>query len=256
LNVSGGITSTAGFSVYNYGEINAEGGIAPSLVATGTLSKADSIKTVGNTSMYLKGGGSTEADYAALFGKITGVVLSGNGSATLVAVEGPVTTVSEFNDIIKDAKAGDLPAGSANVGDVVVNSSKLQLKDMVVQGDVDSLSTAGKINGLFVSGNVDMLHAAKISNVEINGDVNTVRAYETTKISIAGDVNSFSANKIKSVDVFGTTSSVTLTGTSARMVNSVFSLGSLTNNNVIGINNPIQDIKDTKGWAKVIGSTC
>jgi hypothetical protein len=101
-----------------------------------------------------------------------------------------------------------------------------------------------------------MLHAAKISNVEINGDVNTVRAYETTKISIAGDVNSFSANKIKSVDVFGTTSSVTLTGTSARMVNSVFSLGSLTNNNVIGINNPIQDIKDTKGWAKVIGSTC
>jgi len=256
LNVSGEITATAGFLVYNYGEINAEGGIAPSLVETGTLTKADSIKTVGNTSMYLKGGGSTEADYEALFGKITGVVLSGKGSATLVAVEGPVTTVSEFNDIIKDAQAGNLPAGSANIGDVVVNSSKLQLKNMVVQGDVDSVSTAGKINGLFVSGDVDWLHAAKINNVEINGDVNTVEAYETAKISIAGDVNYFFANRIKSVDVFGTTNSVTLTGTSARMVNSVFSLYSLTNSNVIGINNPTQDIKDIRGWAKVIRSTC
>jgi len=262
LNVSGAITATAGFSVYNYGDINAEGGIAPSLVETGTLSKADRIKTVGNTSMYLKGGGSTEADYEALFGKVTGVVLSGNGSATLVAVEGSVTTVSEFNDIIKDAQAGNLPAGSANIGDVVVNSSKLQLKNMVVQGDVDSLSTAGKINGLFVSGDVDWLHASKINNVEINGNVNTVVAYETAKISIAGNVESFSAHKIINVDVFGRTTlnGVTLTGTSARMVNSVFSLGSLSNTNVIGINNlgngNDYEVKDTRGWAKVIRSTC
>ena len=206
-------TVTGGLTAHDFNAINgSEADLAGVTVALPTLDRdnraetisvADSLSGNGQT-LYLKGGRNVTAEVTTVFGKVTEVEITGRGGADFLSLEGVTTDERVLNRAARTG-TGDLD-GTAHVGDLIVNSDRVKLDDVIVEGNLVQLTSTNKINDLWVSGNA------------------SVSAYRINEAFIGDDVGMLSARAIKRVHVMGTTDVLRVTGNviSSRFAGTVF----------------------------------
>ena len=210
IRAENGIAASAGLTAYNYEELF---GDATAVTDSGTLTRDNQIDTLtalnGLTqTLYLKGSRAIQADWTAVFNKVTQVVLTGKGSADLLSVIG----TPDARALRRIASSGE-PANSsdgAHLGDVTVNGQRLKLDDFIVQGELDSVVTPNAINDMFVQGNVvGEVHGEKINAAFIGGNAGDIVAAQVKRFTVMGTTDLLRvASRISSSQFLGAVTTV------------------------------------------------
>lgn len=166
--------------------------------------------------VYVKGAKTLNVEMRVLFGQVTGLAITGKGSAQIVSVESAAAlTAAEANKalsygqkMIKGNESAnafidfDNP-GAANLP-VLVVAPRVSVASVVVDGDFGGIvNYASNLKNVFVSGNSgDLIVGGSITNAYIGGVANDVVAggsITNAQFNIAGDVKA--AKTIKSLVV-------------------------------------------------------
>ena len=135
---------------------------------------------------------------------------------------GTAPSEGELNQVLQrvprgDAFMFDMGEGSAHLGAVAVDghSSKLKLKEVVADGNLESLNTSSNqaMKSLWISGDADEVKVAKgISRGFIGGNVDLFSTGTAKNFVIDGNVDTFAVARAKNVTVRGTTGSLLVPG--------------------------------------------
>ncbi|MBN1765131.1 MAG: hypothetical protein JW860_07730, partial [Sedimentisphaerales bacterium] len=245
IYVNGNIGSAADLDAFNFYYMEVQDGatIDAAVTDSGTLTKAAPSDTVTmlddatTQTLYLKGGNRTEAQWEAIFGKVWDVSLVGNGSAALISVEG-TPTVQDLNKIANDTKAGrgnsDLSVdGAAHLGTVTVAlGSKLNLKSVVVNGELDVLTAPQGVQNLWVSDDAGDISIGKsLNKAFIGGWVSDLSANIAKNVTVMDGAGTVTAYKMMNSAVHGTTGTLNIGSsfdngvrirTNGALINSIF----------------------------------
>jgi hypothetical protein len=229
--VTGNVGGSADLEAYNFGELLVQGSNAA--VSTGSLSGRDSItftNLAGDTqTLFLDGSNRVSADYETTFGKLTEVEITGNGSAGVVSVMGSFDAATDLRELRAIEKAGrtgsanaDLDSeGSAHIGELaVVAGSRVNLKDVVVNGALDEFAASKNVRSLWVSDDAGTIDVGnKINKAFIGGDVDEFSARIAKNLLIGEDAGTISARVMLNSTAAGNVGELTIDG---RLVNSIF----------------------------------
>ncbi len=231
--------STADLTANNFGDLFTDGDIndpTDRITDSGTLSKTSSLQTVeynGATtqSLYLKGSKNVSAAWSSIFGKVTDIDVTsttGKGSAALAAAGGTVDEAG-FKTIMKASKNGVVGSNGANVGHVDVHG-KLKVKNLIVEGSLDSVETTSALRGVAIAGDADLIKAESLQKGFVGGNVDYLSSGRIRNFDVLGNVMNFNASSISNVFVQGTTNSLFIAGNAT---NSQF-LGSVSDATIFG----------------------
>ncbi|MCF7957299.1 MAG: hypothetical protein K9M57_02490, partial [Phycisphaerae bacterium] len=191
-------------------------GAADNFVIGGVLDAGNNsvqfTNTAGDTqTVAMVGGKNVQMDYEMYFGKITDATLSGRGNVQVVStnvdIEGATAreTAKNAKAVVKDTARHGLPAaeGTANVGDVSVHGfDKVNLKGVVVDGTLGALASGtADVKNLYVNGDVQSLNIGdRINGAFINGNLGSLIADRADKLTVMGNATSVtlqsSANQV------------------------------------------------------------
>jgi len=151
-----------------------------------TISAADSLSDNGQT-LFLNGSRRVEADVTTVFGKVTEVSITGRGRVDFLSLEGVTTDQRELRRIASRG-VGDLD-GSAHIGELLVESDRVKLDDVIVEGNLVKLSNSKALNDLWVSGNAGDISVHKLNAAFINGNLGTLSAWRVRNTDVMGTTN-------------------------------------------------------------------
>jgi hypothetical protein len=208
LNATSPVTGTATLTAYNF---NHTFGDFSAQTTTGTLSSTNRVDTLTNLngdtqSLFLQGNKKVTANWTSVFGKVTNIDVYGSGNARLASVVGSKTE-SELKKIARRPTDELLPGGtqSAHVGEVTLNSDRLNLKGATFEGNLYSIKGAQKLNNLFVAKDAELVSANKISRGFIGGNLGTLAAASVTKLNVLGETDVLNvSSKLTNSNFFGT----------------------------------------------------
>jgi hypothetical protein len=231
LTVNGDIdATTADLVAFNFGGVTHKGDItgtspvdAQQFVIDGTLDSDN--KSISWTNLagdaqtlYVNASRSMEVNYDTFFGKLTNVEITGKGTAEIVSVHGTYDADNSSDDlrtlknIAKQASKAGLDifdnTGSAHVGSISTNSAwgKANLRNVVVDGYNEYLEADGKVNGLVITGDADMIEVSRAINnafINVHEDVSWIQSDVMTNVTIFGDVDWFDAIRANNVWITG-----------------------------------------------------
>jgi len=226
ITVTGNILAGADLDAYNFGSLSVQGTTASAVTASGTLSstnKTDDLTTLDDVTkqtLYLNGAKGVTAAWNSVFGKVTSVAFSGKGAADFATASGTsAKTEVQMKDFVK---AGSVAGGAAHIGGVsMAVGSNVTLKNVLVQGDLDGLATAGNVSNLLVSGNAGSVNVGNtINRAFIGGSVDgTFSARIAKNVTIRGGVGTFEGFSLNKVVVLGSTDTLTVTSNGGRAGN-------------------------------------
>ena len=232
ITVTGSVLAGADLDCFNFVSLNVQGTIDSSVLNGGTLSssnRTDSLTMLDDTSvqtLYLRGASNVTAVWNSVFGKVTGYTASGvsvNGVEFMGKGKADFATDSGSSAISESAmqdfvKAGSVSQGTAHIGDMsLALGSKVNLKNALVPGELDSFTTPNNARNLIVGDNVGTVSVGNVlNNAFIGGNVDDFGARIAKNVVINGSVDDFSAYKITKTSVFGVTDDLTITGNRPR----------------------------------------
>ncbi len=229
LTVNGDIiAATADLTAFNFGGYIHEGEVtgtsavdAYQFVENGTMDHDNRSISWTNLAgdaqtLYVNASSSMEAVYSTFFGKLTGVSVVGQGTATIVSVNGTYDAdnnsddLSALKSIAKQASKAGLGLdglGTAHVGSIGTNNAwgKATLKNVVVDGFNESLLVDGKVNGLLITGDADWIEVTRSINkafIGVNNDLEYIQTDKMTNVSILGAVDEFDAINAKNIYIY------------------------------------------------------
>jgi hypothetical protein len=216
--VNGDILLGADLDCFNFDSLSVQGTTDSSVVDGGTLSstnRTDSLTMLDDTSvqtLYLRGSSNITAVWSSVFGKVTDVEFRGKGKADFATDSG--SSAKSESDMQDYVRAGSVSPGAAHIGDVTMAiGSKVQLKNALVPGELDSLTTPNSVRNLKVGDNVGTVSVgAKLTNAFLGSSVDDIGARIAKNVVINGSVDEFSAYKVTKTSVFGVTDELTITG--------------------------------------------
>jgi len=190
--------------------------------ASGTLNKTNKSISWTNQAgdaqtLYANASKKMQVQYNTFFGKLTGVVVTGQGTANIVSVNGAYDAdnsradLKALKSIAKQASKAGLDmygSGTAHLGSLSTNKAwgKATLKNVVIDGFNESLLVDGKVSGLLITGDADWVDVSRSINKAFIGVDNGLEYIQTDKmsnVSIFGSVDEFDAINAKKVYIYG-----------------------------------------------------
>jgi len=229
LTVNGDIdATTADLNAFNFashihnGVVTGTSPVDAYQFATGTLNKANKSISWTNQAgdaqtLYANASKAMQIQYSTFFGQLTGVVVTGQGTANIVSVNGAYdadnsrTDLKALKSIAKQATKAGLDmygSGTAHLGSLSTNKAwgKATLKNVVIDGFNESLLVDGKVSGLLITGDADWVDVSRSINnafIGVNDGVEYIQTDKMSNVSIFGSVDEFDAINAKKVYIYG-----------------------------------------------------